>query len=76
MIMNEKNKASEFHLTGPNGEDLGIVPTKKALAMAQKLKVDLVCTSFMSSPPPCRLIGAGAARQEAQQPGSRIACPS
>lgn len=67
MIKNEKIKAFEVQLTGVNGEDLGIVPTSEALAMARKLKVDLVCTSLMSSPPPCRLIGAGAAKQEAQQ---------
>ncbi|WP_409344519.1 translation initiation factor IF-3 [Paenibacillus sp. MBLB4367] len=67
MIKNEKIKAFEVQLTGVNGEDLGIVPTSEALAMARKLKVDLVCTSMMSSPPPCKLIGAGAAKQEAQQ---------
>lgn len=67
MIMNEKIKASEVALTGLNGEDLGIVPTPEALALARKLKVDLVCTTLMTSPPPCKLIGAGAAKQEAQQ---------
>ncbi|TDG00233.1 translation initiation factor IF-3 [Paenibacillus piri] len=67
MIMNEKIKAAEVQLTGIDGEDLGIVPTAEALSMAKKLKVDLVCTSLTSSPPPCRLIGAGAAKQEAQQ---------
>ncbi|NOU96789.1 translation initiation factor IF-3 [Paenibacillus sp. LMG 31456] len=65
MIMNEKIKSSEVQLTGINGEDLGIVATSEALLMARKLKVDLVCTSLMSSPPPCKLIGAGAAKQEA-----------
>lgn len=71
IIMNEKIKASEVHLTGVNGEDLGIVRTSEALAMAKKLKVDLICTSMMSSPPPCKLQGAGAAKQEAQQAGKR-----
>ncbi|MBP1992478.1 translation initiation factor IF-3 [Paenibacillus eucommiae] len=63
MIINEKIKAAEVLLTGANGENLGIVPTKEALAMAQKLKLDLVCESLMSSPPPCRLINRGAAKQ-------------
>ncbi len=67
MIMNEKIKSSEVQLTGVNGEELGVVPTKEALALAKKLKVDLVCTSLLSSPPPCRLIGAGAAKQAVQQ---------
>lgn len=67
MIMNEKIKAAEVALTGLNGEDLGIVPISEALAMAKKLKVDLVCMSLMSSPPPCKLIGAGDAKREKQQ---------
>ncbi|GIO30696.1 MULTISPECIES: translation initiation factor IF-3 [Paenibacillus] len=67
MLMNEKIKASEVELTGLHGEDLGVMPTAEALALAKKLKVDLVCTSLMSSPPPCRLIGAGDAKREKQQ---------
>ncbi|RUT33446.1 translation initiation factor IF-3 [Paenibacillus zeisoli] len=67
MILNHKIKASEVQLTGVDGEDLGIMPTSEALAMAKRLKVDLVCTSMMSSPPPCRLMSAGAAKQEAGQ---------
>lgn len=67
MIKNEKIKASEVWLTGVNGEDLGVVPTTEALALARKLKVDLICTSLMSSPPPCKLAGASQAKQEALQ---------
>jgi len=75
MIINEKIKASEVQLTGLDGEDLGVVPTSEALAMAKKLKVDLVCTSLMSSPPPCKLIGRGAAKDERQQERKREAAP-
>ncbi|QKS60445.1 translation initiation factor IF-3 [Paenibacillus barcinonensis] len=67
MIKNEKIKAAEVQLTGLNGEDLGVMSTREALALAKQYKVDLVCMSLMSSPPPCKLIGAGAARDEAQQ---------
>ena len=63
MILNEKIKASEVELTGLNGEDLGIMPTKEALKLAKEAGVDLVCLSLASSPPPCQLI----ARQDAQQ---------
>lgn len=75
MIKNEKIKASEVELTGMNGEELGVVPISEALAMAKKLKVDLVCTSLLSSPPPCRLIGAGAAREQEQQARKRENSP-
>ncbi|TCZ80121.1 translation initiation factor IF-3 [Paenibacillus albiflavus] len=75
MIKNEKIKAAEVHVTGIHGEDLGIISTKEALAMAKQLKVDLVCTSLMSSPPPCKLIGAGAAKEQAQQQRKREQAP-
>ncbi|BBI31424.1 translation initiation factor IF-3 [Cohnella abietis] len=64
IIMNEKIKASEVHLTGIRGEDLGVVSRDEALALARKHKVDLVCTSLFSSPPPCKLVSRGAAKQE------------
>lgn len=62
MIMNEQIKASEVRLTGLDGEDLGIVSREEALDLARRHKVDLVCESLLSSPPPCRLIGRGAAK--------------
>lgn len=67
MILNEKIKASEVLLTGVNGEDLGVVSRDEALALARKFKVDLVCTSLYSSPPPCKLVSKGAAKQEASK---------
>ncbi|QJD86643.1 translation initiation factor IF-3 [Cohnella herbarum] len=67
MILNEKIKASEVLLTGVDGEDLGVVSRDEALALARKFKVDLVCTSLYSSPPPCKLVSKGAAKQEASK---------
>lgn len=67
MLINGKIKAAEVQLIDNNGDDLGIVSTSEALALAKKLKVDLVCTSLMSSPPECRLISVGDARQQSQQ---------
>jgi translation initiation factor IF-3 len=67
MIINEKIKASEVQLTGQHGENLGVVSRDEALALAKKLKLDLVCTSLMMSPPPCKLMSSGAARQNADR---------
>lgn len=67
MIKNEKIKALEVELTGIHGENLGITPTAQALEMARRLKVDLVCTSLFSSPPPCRLVAVGTVKEERQQ---------
>ncbi|WP_068774754.1 translation initiation factor IF-3 [Paenibacillus sp. FJAT-26967] len=67
MITNEKIKAAEVLLTGLNGEDLGIVSREEALRAAKEAKADLVCTSLMSSPPPCKLVARGMAKQAAQK---------
>lgn len=67
MIMNEKIKASEVLLTGLNGEDLGIRSTKEALQMAKEHKVDLVCLSLSSSPPPCQLVRRADFKQQTEK---------
>ncbi|RNB84470.1 translation initiation factor IF-3 [Brevibacillus fluminis] len=67
MIVNEKIKAAEVLLTGVNGEDLGIVSTKEALKMAKELKVDLVCLSLSSSPPPCKLVDQTSHKKQLNQ---------
>jgi translation initiation factor IF-3 len=72
MILNEQIKASEVQLTGLQGENLGIVTRAEALALAKQFKVDLVCTSLMTSPPPCKLISRGAARQIVDQTNKKV----
>ncbi len=67
IIMNEKIKSAEVWLTGLNGEDLGVVKRDEALKIARDLKADLVCTSLFSSPPPCKLVAKGMAKQEASK---------
>lgn len=67
VLINEQIRALEVELTGLKGEKLGIVSREKALAMAKSAGVDLVCTSLMSSPPPCSLIAKGKAKANAQK---------
>ncbi|WP_274653086.1 translation initiation factor IF-3 [Paenibacillus humicola] len=67
MLVNEKIKASEVDLTGLDGTKLGIVPIAEALRLAKSQNADLICTSLMSSPPPCRLAARGSAGREAQR---------
>ncbi|MBY9077909.1 translation initiation factor IF-3 [Paenibacillus sp. HN-1] len=59
VLMNEQIKASEVSLTGLHGEQLGVISRDEALAMAVSAGADLVCTSLMSSPPPCTLMAKG-----------------
>lgn len=67
VLINEQIRASEVVLTGLRGEHLGIVSRSEALAMARSAGADLVCTSLMSSPPPCSLMAKGKAKAAAQK---------
>lgn len=67
VLINEQIKADEVVLTGLAGEKLGVVSKSEALAMARSKGVDLVCTSLMSSPPPCSLVAKGKGKALAQK---------
>lgn len=67
VLINEQIRASEVVLTGLNGEAIGVVSREEALAMARSKGADLVCTSLMSSPPPCSLMAKGKAKAAAQK---------
>jgi translation initiation factor IF-3 len=67
VLINEQIRASEVVLTGLKGEALGTVSREEALAMARSAGADLVCTSLMSSPPPCSLMAKGKAKAAAQK---------
>lgn len=67
VLINEQIKAFEVVLTGLKGEQLGIMSRTEALAIAKSAGADLVCTSLMSSPPPCSLMAKGKAKAAAQR---------
>lgn len=67
VLINEQIKADEVVLTGLAGEKLGVVSKSEALALARSKGVDLVCTSLMSSPPPCSLVAKGKGKALAQK---------
>lgn len=67
VLINEQIRASEVVLTGLRGEKIGTLSREEALAMARSQGVDLVCTSLMSSPPPCSLVAKGKGKAAAQK---------
>ncbi|MEK4046084.1 translation initiation factor IF-3 [Paenibacillus sp. FSL H8-0048] len=69
VLINEQIKAAEVELTGLKGEKLGTVSRSEALSMARAAGADLVCTSLMSSPPPCSLVAKGKAAAQAARKG-------
>jgi translation initiation factor IF-3 len=51
-------------LIGPDGEQVGIVPTNEALARAEEAELDLVEVAPTSRPPVCRIMDYGKYKYE------------
>lgn len=62
--INDEIRAREVRLVGDDGEQLGIVSLRDALAMAQERRVDLVEVSPTARPPVCRLMDYGKFKYE------------
>jgi len=58
-IINEAVEASEVLLIGADGEQVGVVPTSEALAMAQEASLDLVQIAGDSTPVVCKVMDYG-----------------
>ncbi len=54
----------EVRLIGPNGEQLGVVPTREALAKAQEAVMDLVEVAPTANPPVCKIMDFGRYKYE------------
>ena len=52
-------RVSPIRLIGPDGEQIGIIPTKEALDRARELGLDLVEVAPNSRPPVCRILDFG-----------------
>jgi len=57
--INQQIKATEVRLIGPDGQQVGIVPLKEALAYAAEHNLDLVEVAPMANPPVCRVMDYG-----------------
>jgi translation initiation factor IF-3 len=57
--INTEIGAPEVRLVDENGEQLGIVPTREALRMAEERDVDLVEIAPLAKPPVCKLMDYG-----------------
>ncbi|MEA1934745.1 MAG: translation initiation factor IF-3 [Thermodesulfobacteriota bacterium] len=62
--MNNQIRVDEVRLIAEDGAQVGIVPTKEALEMAEAKGFDLVELSATSSPPVCRIMDYGKFRYE------------
>ena len=57
--VNQYIRSSEVRVINPEGKQLGIIPLKEALKIAQEEGLDLVEVAPNSSPPVCRIMDYG-----------------
>jgi translation initiation factor IF-3 len=56
---NDRIRAAEIRVIGPEGTNLGVMTPKKALELAQKVGLDLIELSPAARPPVCRILDFG-----------------
>ncbi|MGB9140997.1 MAG: translation initiation factor IF-3, partial [Aestuariivirga sp.] len=57
--MNHRIDAREVRLIGADGQNVGVVPTRQALAMAEEANLDLVEISPDAVPPVAKILDYG-----------------
>ncbi len=62
--INEEIKVKEVRIIGDDGEQLGVLPTAKALELAYEKDLDLVLIAPTAEPPVCRIMDYGKYRFE------------
>ena len=56
---NDRIRAVEVRVIGPEGTNLGVMPPRKALELAKKVGLDLIELSPSARPPVCRILDFG-----------------
>lgn len=64
MMINEEIRDKEIRLIGQDGEQLGVMPTRQALEMAEEKELDLVKIAPTAKPPVCKIMDYGKYRFE------------
>ncbi|MDD4902939.1 MAG: translation initiation factor IF-3 [Candidatus Bipolaricaulis sp.] len=59
MRVNERIRVPEVRVVDDTGENLGVLPTAQAIALAKEKGLDLVEVAPQASPPVCRLVDFG-----------------
>jgi translation initiation factor IF-3 len=65
--INEQIHIREVRVTSATGEQLGIMPTREALRLAEEQHLDLVEVAPKAKPPVCRIMDFGKYRYEQQK---------
>lgn len=64
LFINEQIKDKEVRVIGEDGEQLGIMSAKEALALAEEAGVDLVKIAPTAKPPVCKIVDYGKFKYE------------
>jgi translation initiation factor IF-3 len=67
---NDKIRVPEIRVISPEGKQLGILQTERALALARQFNLDLVEMSANANPPVCRIMDFGKYIYEEQKKSS------
>ncbi len=70
--MNEQIRISPIRLIGPEGEQLGLVPTFQALQQAKDAGLDLVEVAADERPPVCKILDYGKMKFANSQKGNKV----
>jgi len=65
--VNERIRAREIRVIGPDGEQLGIMSPREALERARELELDLIEVAPNAKPPVCRIMDYGKFKYEQQK---------
>ena len=66
-LINDKIRVKEVRLIDADGNNVGVVPTSKALAMAEEADLDLVVISANQAPPVAKILNYGKYRYELEK---------
>ncbi len=66
-LINERIRAREVRTIGEDGSQLGILPTREALRIAQEKGLDLVMVAIDASPPVCKIMDYGRHKFETEK---------
>ena len=63
-MINGQIRDKEIRVIGENGDQLGVMPVKEAMKLAQEAELDLVKIAPKAQPPVCKIIDYGKYRYE------------
>ena len=63
-MINEQIRDKEVRVIGENGDQLGVMPIKEAMRLADEAELDLVKIAPTAKPPVCKIVDYGKFRYE------------